>query len=182
MPARSTDWEPRPFALVAGYFTGAKAWDAIAHFGAFINMFNLIPVWQLDGGRGFASQTRQQRLVILAAAAILWFVTKEAMLLLIAFGATYRIVHEGRSTGTGQRRHDAVSWFAGGIISGCNARAASCAVKWGRFPTCPLQDASLRVTPKDFSHRRRNLPDRRINAHRIEDERHRILRPLRGLF
>lgn len=79
------------FALAAGYVTGAKAWDAIAHFGAFMNLFNLIPVWQLDGGRGFASQTRQQRLLILAAAAVLWFVTKEPMLLLIAFGATYRI-------------------------------------------------------------------------------------------
>jgi Zn-dependent protease len=79
------------FALAAGYVTGAKAWDAIAHFGAVINLFNLIPVWQLDGSRGFASQTRQQRLVILAAAGVLWFVTKEAMLLLIALGATYRM-------------------------------------------------------------------------------------------
>ena len=36
------------FALAAGYFaTGAKVWDAIAHFGAIMNLFNLIPVWQL---------------------------------------------------------------------------------------------------------------------------------------
>ncbi len=79
------------FALAAGYVTGAKIWDAIAHFAAFMNLFNLIPVWQLDGGRGFASQTRQQRLIILVTAGVLWFVTKELMLGLIALGAGYRL-------------------------------------------------------------------------------------------
>jgi Zn-dependent protease len=79
------------FALAAGYFTHAKAWDAIAHFGAVINLFNLVPVWQLDGSRGFASQTRQQRLVILAAAAGLWWVTGEVMLGLVTIGAIYRL-------------------------------------------------------------------------------------------
>jgi Zn-dependent protease len=79
------------FALAAGYATGAKAWDAIAHFGAVINLFNLIPVWQLDGGRGLASQTRQQRLLILVSAAVLWWVTGEVMLGLITLGAGYRL-------------------------------------------------------------------------------------------
>jgi Zn-dependent protease len=79
------------FALAAGYATGAKAWDAIAHFGAIINLFNLIPVWQLDGSRGFASQTRQQRLLILVTAAVLWYVTKEVMLGLVTAGAIYRL-------------------------------------------------------------------------------------------
>ena len=79
------------FALAAGYVTGAKAWDAIAHFGAIMNLFNLIPVWQLDGGRGFASQTRQQRLVILVTAVVLCFLTREVMLGLIAIGAGYRM-------------------------------------------------------------------------------------------
>ena len=79
------------FALAAGYFTHAKAWDAIAHFGAVINLFNLIPVWQLDGSRGFASQTRNQRLVILVAAGVLWWLTGEVFLALIAAGAIYRL-------------------------------------------------------------------------------------------
>jgi len=78
-------------ALAGGFFTGAKAWYAIAHFGAVINLFNLIPVWQLDGSRGFASQTRQQRMFILAAAAVLWWVTGEAFLILIAIAAIYRL-------------------------------------------------------------------------------------------
>lgn len=79
------------FAVAAGYFTGAKAWDAIAHFGAVINIFNLTPVWTLDGSRGFTSQTRQQRLIILATAGVLWWVTGEMMLGLVTLGAAYRI-------------------------------------------------------------------------------------------
>ena len=79
------------FALAAGYVTGAKAWDAIAHFGAVINLFNLVPVWQLDGSRGLMSQTQQQRLVILAAAGVSWWVTGEVMLGLVTLGAIYRL-------------------------------------------------------------------------------------------
>jgi Zn-dependent protease len=78
-------------ALAGGFLTGAKAWYAIAHFGAVINLFNLIPVWQLDGSRGFASQTRQQRLTILVAAAVLWWVTGETFLILIVIAAIYRL-------------------------------------------------------------------------------------------
>lgn len=94
-------------ALGLGYVTHAKIWDAIAHFGAVINLFNLIPVWQLDGGRGFASQTRQQRLTIGVAAAMLWWITKEIMLGLVAIGAVYRLftkdaAQEPDSVGMGQ--------------------------------------------------------------------------------
>jgi Zn-dependent protease len=79
------------FALAAGFVTGAKAWDAIAHFGAVINIFNLIPVWTLDGSRGLMSQTRVQRLIILATAGGLWWVTGEVMLGLVALGGIYRL-------------------------------------------------------------------------------------------
>ncbi len=77
--------------LAAGYASGSKMLMAIAHFTAFINLFNLIPVWQLDGGRGFASLTRQQRMMVLIAAVGLWAVTQQGMLLLIAVGAIYRM-------------------------------------------------------------------------------------------
>lgn len=79
------------FALAAGYLTGAKVWDAIAHFGAVINIFNLIPVWTLDGSRGFTSQTRQQRLLIVVSAGVLWWVTGEVMLGLVTLGGIYRL-------------------------------------------------------------------------------------------
>ena len=79
------------FCLAAGYVTGSKAWDAIAHFGAVINIFNLTPVWTLDGSRGLTSQTQQQRLIILAAAGIAWWLTGEVMLGLVMLGAIYRL-------------------------------------------------------------------------------------------
>lgn len=79
------------FALFVAYATGNKTCAAIAHFGAVINLFNLIPVWQLDGSRGFASLTRNQRMVIVSAAAILWLATSEPMLFLIALAALFRL-------------------------------------------------------------------------------------------
>ncbi|HLY12044.1 MAG TPA: site-2 protease family protein [Planctomycetota bacterium] len=68
--------------------TGNSLWGALAQAGGLINLFNLIPVWQLDGGRGFRSLTRGQRvLVFLAASAIYAFTVQEhrqnVMLLII---------------------------------------------------------------------------------------------------
>jgi Zn-dependent protease len=77
-------------ALLAYALTGAKIWAAIAHLGAVINLFNLIPIWQLDGSRAFRSLTKAQRTVVLAAAVLAWLITQEPMLLLIAAGAIYR--------------------------------------------------------------------------------------------
>lgn len=70
--------------------TDSRLWAAIAQTGAWINLFNLIPVWQLDGGRGFRALTRQQRAIVLAASVALWMITSETVLLLIALGAVYR--------------------------------------------------------------------------------------------
>ena len=41
--------------------TGSPLLGAIAGFGAWINIFNLIPVWTLDGARGFSSFNRVDR-------------------------------------------------------------------------------------------------------------------------
>jgi Zn-dependent protease len=79
------------FALLLAYGTGNKTCAAIAHFGAVINLFNLIPVWQLDGSRGIASLTRQQRMLILSAVAILWLATSETMLFLIGLALVFRL-------------------------------------------------------------------------------------------
>jgi Zn-dependent protease len=79
------------FTLIAGYAIGSKLWLAVAHFTAVINLFNLIPVWQLDGSRGFASLTRNQRILVLVAAVTLWFATSQPMLILIALVAVFRV-------------------------------------------------------------------------------------------
>src|ERR1035438_1388612 len=78
-------------ALGCYYATRAPIWAVIAHFGAVINFFNLIPVWQLDGSRGLRSLTRAQRGIVLATAVGLWMITATPMLLLISAGCAYRL-------------------------------------------------------------------------------------------
>jgi Zn-dependent protease len=62
---------------------------AVAKFSAWLNLFNLLPVWQLDGGRGFAALTRTQRWGVAAACGAAYWLTKEGLLvlLLLASGA-----------------------------------------------------------------------------------------------
>ena len=83
------------FAALAAWIlykvTGLPIFAAIAHLGVVINLFNLIPVWQLDGSRGMHSLTRHQRTVIMLLAASLWWMTHESMLLLIAGVSVYRL-------------------------------------------------------------------------------------------
>ncbi len=78
-------------ALLMLFLTGAKIWAAIAHFGAIVNLFNLIPVWSLDGSRGLRSLTRPHRGIVLAVAAGLWMLGGHPMLFLIAAVCTYRM-------------------------------------------------------------------------------------------
>lgn len=78
-------------ALAVYYATQSKVWGAIAHFGAVVNLFNLIPIWQLDGSRGVRSLTRQQRGMVLLAAVVLWMLTSNSMLLLICGVCGYRM-------------------------------------------------------------------------------------------
>jgi Zn-dependent protease len=78
-------------SLLLYYITGSQAWAVVANLGGYINLFNLIPVWQLDGARGFHSQTRNQRLILLAFVLALFWWSSTGILLLIALGAGYCI-------------------------------------------------------------------------------------------
>jgi Zn-dependent protease len=81
--------------LAIGSGGGWPTFMAIARVGAWINLFNLIPVWQLDGGRGFAALSRSQRGW---AAGVLWLlalVGHDGMLFLLAIGATVRAFGAG---------------------------------------------------------------------------------------
>jgi Zn-dependent protease len=77
----------------AGMFllTGSAYWAAIARVGAWINLFNLIPVWQLDGARGFHALTRVHRMIVIGVAGVLWFLTSEVMLLLIPIAGVFKL-------------------------------------------------------------------------------------------
>jgi Zn-dependent protease len=78
-------------AWLAAIATGLPVWYAIAHTAAWLNLFNLLPIWQLDGGRGFRALTRKQRGIAAAVAIAMWAVTHQTILLLIALGAGYRL-------------------------------------------------------------------------------------------
>jgi len=67
--------------------TNVEVWGAIAHFGAWVNLFNLLPVWQLDGARGFRALTRRQRWIAVAVIAVMWFATAEGLLVLLGVAA-----------------------------------------------------------------------------------------------
>lgn len=73
-----------------GVITDSGLFSALAKVGAWINVFNLIPVWQLDGSRGFRALTRQHRIYIAALAGLLWFWTAETMLILVALVSVWR--------------------------------------------------------------------------------------------
>jgi Zn-dependent protease len=84
-------WVAAAFCEAMWLTTGNTLWAALARTGAWINVLNLIPVWQLDGSGAFAALGKAQRAVLLAIAVILWLVLQEGVFLLVAAGATYRL-------------------------------------------------------------------------------------------
>jgi Zn-dependent protease len=61
---------------------------------AWINLFNLVPVWQLDGARGFRALTRKQRWMLVAVMAAMWIWTSEGLLFLVLLVAAGRTLLE----------------------------------------------------------------------------------------
>jgi Zn-dependent protease len=78
-------------AYVVSQTTVGGAWAAIAQLGAYVNLFNLIPIWQLDGSRGFHALSRWQQLAALASVAIAFLLTGQRMLLLIGAVGIFRL-------------------------------------------------------------------------------------------
>jgi Zn-dependent protease len=63
--------------------TGWASFAAVARTGAWLNLFNLLPVWPLDGRRGLHALARPGRLLVAAAFAAMWAITREGLLLLL---------------------------------------------------------------------------------------------------
>jgi len=70
--------------------TNAPVMAAIARTGAWINLFNLLPVWQLDGGRGFQSLSNWQRWAAFFVIGLCWAFTREGLLLLLLVAALFQ--------------------------------------------------------------------------------------------
>jgi Zn-dependent protease len=89
-------------AVVASYLihlaTGAQIFAAIARFGAWVNLFNLLPVFQLDGSHAFRALTKAERAGITALMLIMWVITHEGLLLILAVVAAFRISQKDAPT------------------------------------------------------------------------------------
>jgi Zn-dependent protease len=79
--------------------TRIPIWAAIAHITGFINLFNLTPVWQLDGSRGFHALNRAQRWAVVGALAIAYLLTNQKMLVIVAIVAVWRAVQKEQGPG-----------------------------------------------------------------------------------
>jgi Zn-dependent protease len=66
---------------------GGPIWAAIARVGALINLFNLLPLGPLDGGRAFGALSRVQRIGLACWIGAVWAFTHEGMLVLLLLGA-----------------------------------------------------------------------------------------------
>ena len=90
-------------ALALGAVLHSQLLFAIAQLGAWINLFNLLPVWQLDGGRGFAALSRAQRGIVAGRALGVGALGADGLLFLLAIAATFRAASRGNAPPTGDR-------------------------------------------------------------------------------
>lgn len=67
--------------------TDLAIFAAIASVGAWINLFNLVPIWQLDGARGFRALSKAGRWAALAVVAACGLATQDGLFILIGLGA-----------------------------------------------------------------------------------------------
>jgi Zn-dependent protease len=101
--------------------TGAQIWFAIAHLTGFLNLFNLVPVWQLDGARGFHALSRIERWIVVATIGVMLWLTGQRLLFIVGGVAVWRAAQ--RDVGPGDRRILAtfvllvvlLSWIAKGV-------------------------------------------------------------------
>ena len=105
-------------AWVVYHINGAPIWLAIAELTGFLNLFNLIPIWQLDGSRGFHALSRPERWMVVAAIAAALALTGVRLLWILAAVAVYRTVRGEQGPGhqptllTYAGLVLALSWFA----------------------------------------------------------------------
>ncbi|MEW5917813.1 MAG: site-2 protease family protein [Gemmatimonadota bacterium] len=109
-------------ALVGYWMTDARIWLAIAQLTGFINLFNLIPIWQLDGSRAFHALSRMQRWSIVAALVAAVFVTGQKLLIIVAAVAVWRAFQKDEGPGDQRALLTFVALiFALGWLSAVNA-------------------------------------------------------------
>jgi Zn-dependent protease len=99
-------------SLAVWLITGHDYWRALAYFGLFLNLFNLLPVVPLDGGRAMAAMSPWMWFAGFAGIVVLAIVFPNPIILIIAVFAgyeTYRRWQQRRSGGLGQQAYYRVS-------------------------------------------------------------------------
>ena len=108
-------------ALALGAMTGIATFRAIADLTGFINLFNLIPIWQLDGSRGFHPLSRGQRFAAVATIVAAYAATGQALLMVVGAVALFRALQandapgDARTLATFAGLVVALSWLARGV-------------------------------------------------------------------
>ena len=90
-------------AFAIGAITGGPVWFAIARTGAWLNLFNLLPVWQLDGNRGLHAVARAQRWMLVAVAVMAFVGTGEGLLALVGLVLAVRAFGSDAPASTDRR-------------------------------------------------------------------------------
>ncbi len=78
--------------------SGEPVWAAVARTGAWINLLNLMPIWQLDGGRAFHAFSRPHRWLAATAIAFAWSWTNDGLLLVLLLVAGFQAAFGKPST------------------------------------------------------------------------------------
>ena len=105
-------------AWITYQITGTPIWLAIAELTGFLNLFNLLPIWQLDGSRGFHALSRSQRWAVVVVIGMALALTGVTLLWILGAVAIYRTVRGEQGPGhqptvvTFAVLILALSWFA----------------------------------------------------------------------
>jgi Zn-dependent protease len=78
---------------IVGGVTGSALLEALGYTGMLVNLFNLLPVVPLDGGRAMAAMAPWMWFVGFGALVVLDFVASNAILLIITLFAAYELYH-----------------------------------------------------------------------------------------
>lgn len=89
-------------AYVVYLATRVPTWLAIAQITGLINLFNLLPFWQLDGSRAFHALGRVERWTVVAALALAFWLTGVKLLVVIAGFAIWRTFDKTQGPGDGR--------------------------------------------------------------------------------
>jgi Zn-dependent protease len=104
-------------AYAVSLAAGWPSWAATAHVAGWLNFFNLTPVWQLDGSRGFRALSNGQRWAVVAAMGVMALVAQDAFLgVVAAIAASRALVDRANAPREGDR---AMLYLVLFLVAGC---------------------------------------------------------------